>query len=99
MGDHVAWIDFDTMERFMVDVFIGCGVPEGDARICADVLITADKRGIDSHGIGRLKTIYYDRIKEGTDRSNLKLCGRSITVVDVHNAKATLLAKIYGPGH
>jgi len=50
------------MERFMVDVFKGIGVPEADARICADVLITADKRGIDSHGIGRLKPIYYDRI-------------------------------------
>ena len=56
------WIDFETMERFMTDVFIGIGVPEADARVCADVLITADRRGIDSHGIGRLKPIYYDRI-------------------------------------
>lgn len=55
-------IAFDQMEAFMVDVFKGIGVPEADARICADVLITADKRGIDSHGIGRLKPIYYDRI-------------------------------------
>ncbi len=46
----------------MIDVFTGIGVPESDARTCADVLITADKRGIDSHGIGRLKPIYYDRI-------------------------------------
>lgn len=56
------WIDFETMERFMVDVFKGIGVPEAEARICAEVLITADMRGIDSHGIGRLKPIYYDRI-------------------------------------
>jgi len=46
----------------MVDVFKGIGVPPRDALICADVLITADKRGIDSHGVGRLKPIYYDRI-------------------------------------
>ena len=46
----------------MRDVFQGIGVPEPDAKICADVLIAADKRGIDSHGIGRLKPIYYDRI-------------------------------------
>ena len=26
------WIDFDTMESFMVDVFKGLGVPEEDAR-------------------------------------------------------------------
>ena len=56
------WIDFNTMERFMVDVFKGIGVPDADARVCSEVLITADKRGIDSHGIGRLKPIYYDRI-------------------------------------
>jgi len=50
------------MEQFMIDVFRGIGVPAEDARVCAEVLITADKRGIDSHGIGRLKPIYYDRI-------------------------------------
>jgi len=48
----------------MVDVFKGVKVPEEEAKICADVLITADKRGIDSHGIGRLKPFYYDRIRQ-----------------------------------
>jgi LDH2 family malate/lactate/ureidoglycolate dehydrogenase len=62
MQDKICWVPFDVLEAFMVDVFKGIGVPEEDARTCADVLITADKRGIDSHGIGRLKTIYYDRI-------------------------------------
>ena len=37
MENSICWIDFDTMERFMVDVFTGIGVPEDDARICADV--------------------------------------------------------------
>ncbi len=54
----------EVAERFMLDVFRALGVPEEDARICADVLITSDLRGIDSHGIGRLK-YYYDRIKAG----------------------------------
>jgi LDH2 family malate/lactate/ureidoglycolate dehydrogenase len=53
------------LEAFMVDVFKGVGVPDEDARVCADVLISADKRGIDSHGVGRLKPIYYDRIVKG----------------------------------
>lgn len=52
----------DVLEAFMTDVFKGIGVPDRDAEICSDVLITADQRGIDSHGIGRLKPIYYDRI-------------------------------------
>ena len=65
MQEEICWVDFDLMEAFMVDVFKGLGVPDEDARICADVLITADKRGIDSHGVNRLKPIYYDRIKVG----------------------------------
>lgn len=64
MTNDACWIPFADMERFMIDVFKGLGVPEEDAQTCADVLITADKRGIDSHGVGRLKPIYYDRIRE-----------------------------------
>ncbi|HHJ00805.1 MAG TPA: Ldh family oxidoreductase, partial [Candidatus Aerophobetes bacterium] len=63
MGEDVVWVKFEVMENFIVDVFKGLGVPEEDAKICADVLITANKRGIDSHGINRLKPIYYERIK------------------------------------
>ncbi len=53
-----------VIENFMRDVFQGLGVPEEEARICADVLITSDLRGIESHGVGRLK-YYYDRIQAG----------------------------------
>lgn len=65
LDQNIVWVPFDTMEAFMVDVLKGAGVPEADARLCADNLITADKRGIDSHGTNRLKPIYYDRIKDG----------------------------------
>jgi LDH2 family malate/lactate/ureidoglycolate dehydrogenase len=65
MQEPAARIDVETLERFMRDVFIGLGTPSQDAAICADVLISADKRGIDSHGVARLKTIYYDRIRDG----------------------------------
>ena len=57
-------LPFDYLEQFMFDSFRAAGVPEPEARICADVLIEADKRGIDSHGVGRLKPIYFDRIKK-----------------------------------
>ncbi len=60
-----SWIDFETLEKFMFDALCAFGVPEGDARIVSDILIESDKRGIDSHGIGRLKPIYLDRFDEG----------------------------------
>lgn len=59
------WVDFETLESFMKDSLKGVGIPEKDAEIISEVLITSDKRGIDSHGIGRLKPIYIDRIDAG----------------------------------
>jgi LDH2 family malate/lactate/ureidoglycolate dehydrogenase len=63
--EDIVWVNFHTVEQFMVDVFVGLGVPLEDADICADVIITSDKRGIDSHGVNRLKPMYYDRIRKG----------------------------------
>ena len=92
----IVWIDFDSLENFMVDVFKGIGVPEEDARICADVLITSDKRGIDSHGIGRLKPIYYDRIKAGiqSPKTNIEIVkdGPTTAVIDGHNGMGQVIA-------
>ena len=64
MSEDKAYVEAKILENFMRDVFIGLGVPKEDADIIADVLITSDLRGIDSHGIQRCK-MYYDRIKEG----------------------------------
>ena len=63
--DGSCILPFEYMEAFMLAVFEGLGVPAKEAKICADVFIEADKRGIDSHGIGRLKPIYCDRVDAG----------------------------------
>ena len=72
MDEELVWVDFDFIEQFMVDVFIELGVPIEDAEICAEVLITSDKRGIDSNGVNRLKPLYYDRIKAGIQYPDAK---------------------------
>jgi L-2-hydroxycarboxylate dehydrogenase (NAD+) len=69
---EITYIPVNVIERFMVDVFTGLGVPEEDAAICADVLIASDLRGIESHGVGRLK-YYYDRIKRGQHRTHTEI--------------------------
>lgn len=68
-----VWIPLATLERFMRDVFIGLGVPKTQAAISAKVLITADQLGFDSHGISRLKPIYYDRIRQGIQLPKTKI--------------------------
>jgi LDH2 family malate/lactate/ureidoglycolate dehydrogenase len=57
-------VPVEEIRRFVKAVFLKSGVPEADAEICTDVLIASDLRGIESHGISRLK-MYYDRIKAG----------------------------------
>ncbi|MFX0029525.1 MAG: Ldh family oxidoreductase [Candidatus Hermodarchaeota archaeon] len=72
MPEEIICIDAKTLQNFMRDVFIGLGVPEEDAKIIAEVLITSDLRGIGSHGIQRCK-MYYDRIKAGMYEVNTKI--------------------------
>ena len=54
----------ESLKRFVRRVFEHLGVPEEDAREAADVLAFADLRGIDSHGVARLRT-YYDMLTLG----------------------------------
>jgi len=54
----------DDLKRFIETAFVKSGVPTEDAKICSDILITSDLRGIESHGIGRLR-MYIDRINNG----------------------------------
>ncbi len=58
-------VDWKTITEFVIDSFVGYGVPREDAEICADVLLESDKRGIESHGVNRFKPVYLDRIKDG----------------------------------
>jgi LDH2 family malate/lactate/ureidoglycolate dehydrogenase len=67
MSDHCV-VDWKTIEGFVTDAFKGYGVPEADAKLCADVLLESDRRGIESHGVNRFKPIYLDRIKAGIQK-------------------------------
>ena len=59
------FISWQLADDFMTAVFEKMGVPREDARLCADVLLESDRRGIESHGCNRFKPIYIDRIKSG----------------------------------
>jgi LDH2 family malate/lactate/ureidoglycolate dehydrogenase len=89
-------VTFDTVGQFMTKILQRAGVPEDDARIVADVLLTADKLGFDSHGVNRLKPIYLDRIRDGilnpvtvteVVRENL-----ATAVIDGHNGMGHVIS-------
>jgi len=97
MLNNSCYASFDKLEAFMKDVFIKVGVPPIDAAICADVLIESDKRGIDSHGFGRFKPIYIDRIKDGIQNpvTNFEVVKDHLAtaVVDGHDGMGHVIAK------
>jgi LDH2 family malate/lactate/ureidoglycolate dehydrogenase len=91
----VTYIPVDVIESFIVDVFQGLGVSEDEARICADVLITSDLRGIESHGVGRLK-YYYDRIQRGQHHTTTEMeivkDTETTALVDGHHGMGHVIA-------
>lgn len=89
------FVPWNLIEDFIKSTFERLGVPHDHALICADVLTESDKRGIDSHGINRLKPIYVDRIKAGI--LNPVTCFEIIketettAVVDGHNGMGMVI--------
>lgn len=58
-------VEWDWITRFVKDVFMAYGIPDEDAEICIDVLLASDRKGIESNGVNRFKSIYLDWIKDG----------------------------------
>jgi len=86
----------ETLARFSRRVFEHFGVPPDDARIAAGILEAADLRGVDSHGVARLRT-YFDMLSLG--RINPK---PSVTIVRESASTATVdgdngLGLVVGP--
>src|SRR3989442_369574 len=71
------------LRRFCEQVLTKLGVPAEDARVTTDVLVLADLRGIDSHGVARLGR-YVNGLKQGT----MKATDQSRVI---REAKATAL--------
>ena len=89
MTDNRPCVAWDVMNSFLIDVFVGYGVPREDAAICADVLLESDRRGIESHGCNRFKPIYIDRIVKGTllPKTEIEIVKETPTtvVMDAHD--------------
>ena len=89
MKETRPYVPWEQMTNFIIDAFVGYGVPREDAEICADVLMESDRRGIESHGCNRFKPIYIDRIVRGTllPVTNIEILKETPTtvVMDAHD--------------
>lgn len=93
MSNYLEW---DFLTDFVEKAFVAYGVPEDDAKICADVLLQSDKKGIESHGVNRFKPIYIDRIKDGVQNpvTDFEIIRETPTtaVVDGHDGMGQVIA-------
>ena len=63
-GSAQIVVSSDALGSVIHDSFAGLGLPAEDARAIADVLVDANLRGLDSHGLHRVPT-YMRRVREG----------------------------------
>lgn len=108
-----VFVNWELISEFVEEAFVGYGIPREDAKICRDVLLASDKKGIDSHGVNRFKPIYLDRIKAGIQKpvTDYEIVRQTPTtaVVDGHDGMGQVIgyksmsmaiekAKEYGMG-
>lgn len=55
----------EDLKAYIVRFLVKHGVPQADAVTVSEVLVSADLRGVESHGIIRLDTYYGSRIRKG----------------------------------
>jgi L-2-hydroxycarboxylate dehydrogenase (NAD+) len=96
MNKQTCFVPPSILESFMADVFIKFGTPPEEADACAEILITADLHGVESHGIGRIK-YYFDRLKSRQHQpiTNLQIVRESPTtaVIDGNHGMGMIVGK------
>jgi len=71
-----------ALRRFATDVFARAGMPEADAAVVADVLVWANLRGVDTHGVLRIPR-YVDLIETGDMNARPAIAIRTETPASV----------------
>jgi len=86
----------ERLRAFTIETFLYFGVPKADAELAADVLATADLRGIDSHGVARLHT-YFDMLQLGriNPKPNIRIVREKISTATVDGDNG--LGLVVGP--
>ncbi len=95
MAEEAKRIAFDKLKKFCQQAYMKVGVPAEEAEIVADLLVRADLRGVETHGVTRLP-IYIQRLQKGYVRkvsqiSVLKERGATV-FLDAHGSMGHIAA-------
>ena len=78
-------VDEAALRPTVEAIFRKMSVPDEDARIAADVLVSADLRGVDTHGVSNLLRQYVQRYQEGAlnPRPQIRILRESLSAATV----------------
>src|SRR5580692_4506576 len=96
MPNDVPRVPADRLVAFIVRAFGAAGVPAEDAQTLADLMVEADLRGSDTHGVIRLP-LYVRRIRAGgvNTKPNIRVISDrpSTALLDGDNGMGHLVMK------
>ncbi len=75
-----VYVSAEAAEAFTRQLLLAHGLPDGDAATVAGCLVSADLRGVDTHGIARLPG-YLDRVRRGLINAKPSLKPERVTPV------------------
>ena len=97
--DQAIRVNHEKLSALLTRVFTRFGIREEDAAECADVLVLADLRGVDSHGVSNaVKQIYVPALKDGriNPKPNVKVVKETATTAVVDGDKGMgMIAGVY----
>ncbi|HJM89658.1 MAG TPA: Ldh family oxidoreductase [Dehalococcoidia bacterium] len=64
-ADQAVYVDIASLRETTQAVFEQMGVPSEDAALATDVMVMADMRGVDSHGVSNMLRSYVTGYQEG----------------------------------
>ena len=81
-GQAAPTASAEGLKRFAKDVFARIGLPKSDAAVVADVLVWANLRGVDTHGVMRIPR-YVDLVETGDMNPRPEIAVRTETPASV----------------
>ncbi len=87
--DDAEFVQGDDLKKTAAGIFEKMGVEPGDAQLGADVLVLADLRGVDSHGVSNMLKSYITGYQEGSinPRPNWKVVRETPSTATVDSDK------------
>src|SRR5438552_15526935 len=65
-ADEAIYVRAEPLTATVTALLESTGMPREDAVLAADVLVRADLRGVDTHGVSNMLRVYIERLKSGS---------------------------------